>query len=283
LKNGNNHYAIKSAIDKAEQEIINPLLDKLDDQTEKKVREATLDVMIAVAFCPYRSIDLLIVIYRNISMVTKIVRIYNSRPRLREQLSILKDVINVVVTVNYINLGSSILQRMSSKIPFIGKFLDDITQGIGAGFMTNVTGHAALYRCRAFRKYSSDEAKLRMRSKLKQFFKDIKDIFKKDLLPKFKKRIEEDKKPWKKIKSEIGTALDETDVNDFVRRPVATSDSSIMTASKTASQAVFKAGKAVASTFMRTGKRVLSKSKTASLKILSYTKTKLKRKKKPDK
>ena len=77
----------------------------LDEKAEKQVRKSTRDVMVGVTLSPYKAADLLIVLYRNLIMTTKIIRIYNTRPRFREQLKTIYDTICIVATVNYINMG----------------------------------------------------------------------------------------------------------------------------------------------------------------------------------
>ena len=163
-------------IEKAEQEI-KSLLCKLDEKAEEQVRKCTRDVMIGVMLSPYKAADLLIVLYRNLVMITKITRIYNTRPRVREQLKIMYDTICIVATVNYINMGKNLIEGFGSKVPFVGKHLDDIAQGIGAGFMTSVAGHAAMERCMAFKGFNEQQAKDNIRNHLKHFFIDVKNTF----------------------------------------------------------------------------------------------------------
>ncbi len=45
------------------------------------------------------------------------------------------DIINIIATVNYINMGKNLIEHLGSKVPGIGRFIDDIAQGIGAGFL----------------------------------------------------------------------------------------------------------------------------------------------------
>ena len=83
-----------------EKEVIEPLLAKLDEKAEKEVRKCVRDIMIGVTLSPYRTADLFIVIYRNCIMMLRIMKIYQSRPVLAEQLLIFRDVLKVVATVN---------------------------------------------------------------------------------------------------------------------------------------------------------------------------------------
>ena len=139
------------------------------------------DIMVGVTLSPYKSADLLIVLYRNLVMVVRIVKVYRVRPALSEQLRIFSDIINVIATVNYINMGKNLIEGLASRVPGIGRFMDDIAQGIGAGFMTTITGHAAMDRCRSFRGWNETDAKRHLLSHVGDFYNDVKDIFFKDV------------------------------------------------------------------------------------------------------
>jgi hypothetical protein len=177
--------------------------------------------MVGVTLSPYKSADLLIVLYRNLVMVVRIVRVYRVRPALSEQLGIFSDIINVIATVNYINMGKNLIEGLGSKVPGIGRFVDDIAQGIGAGFMTTITGHAAMDRCRSFRGWNEVEAKKHLLSHVGDFYNDVKDIFFKDV--------------WSGVRGRAGAAatdagdkvaaaIDETGsiVDSFIKIPIKT-------------------------------------------------------------
>lgn len=206
-------------IESVENNTIKPALKKLDLQASKQVRDSMRDIMVGVTLSPYKSADLLIVLYRDLVMVVRIVRVYRVRPALSEQLRIFSDIINVIATVNYINMGRNLIEALASRVPGIGRFVDDIAQGIGAGFMTTITGHAAMDRCRAFRGWNEAEAKRHLLSHVGDFYSDVKDIFFKDV--------------WGGIRGRAGTttpdagekvadAIDETGslLDTFVRTPV---------------------------------------------------------------
>ena len=209
------------AIQLAEEQTIKPILAELDEEATKQIRNSTRDVMVGVVISPYKAADLLIVLYRNIVMVIRIIRIYHSRPRLRGQLHIISSIIRVVATVNYINVGKNLIEGLGSKVPIIGTYTDDIAQGIGAGLMTSVAGQAALGRCRAFKGWNEQEAKDRLRDRLGDFYGDVRDIFKKDILPVILKRVGHFSK---ESLEKIGSVLDETGnlISGFVKVPIKT-------------------------------------------------------------
>jgi len=179
-----------------EDDTIRPVLKTLDAAAAKQVRDSMRDIMVGVTLSPYKSADLMIVLYRNLVMVVRIVRVYRVRPALSEQLRIFSDIINVIATVNYINMGKNLIEGLASRVPGIGRFVDDIAQGIGAGFMTTITGHAAMDRCRAFRGWNETEAKRHLLSHVGDFYNDVKDMFFKDV--------------WSGLRGRAGHVPDET-------------------------------------------------------------------------
>jgi uncharacterized membrane protein YcjF (UPF0283 family) len=221
LETASNKEALLTAIEKAEEQSTKPILAKLNEEANRQIRGCVRDVMIGVTVSPYKAADLIIVLYRNLVMVIRIVRIYNSRPRFRQQLQILGDTVKVVATVNYINVGKSLLEGLGSKLPVIGQYTDDIAQGMGAGFMTSVAGHAAMDRCRAFKGWREQEAKQNLLNRVGEFYADVKDIFWKDTLPEITKLVGKVPKETLEI---IRSALDRTGniISSFVKVPVRT-------------------------------------------------------------
>jgi len=254
LESKNDIQELLLTIERAEHDIINPLLSNLDEQAKKQVRNSTRDVMMAITFSPYKSADLLIVLYRNLLMIQRIVRIYNSRPRFSEQLNTLLDTIKVVATVNFLNMGKTMVEKLGSKVPGVGQFLDDITQGIGAGFMTSVAGNAAMERCKAFKGWNVQEAQLRLRNHAAEFFADVKDIFWVDMKHEIRSRIGDiPVNQWNKIKEGISAVLDETSkvVGKFIREPISKTDKGVATAGISENRTVSKDSSSI---FSKTGK-----------------------------
>ena len=268
LDTGNNKEALFIAVEKAEEEVIKPIVAKLDAEANKEIRACVGVVMMGVVVSPYKAADLIIVLYRNLVMLMRIVRIYNSRPRFRQQLRILGDTISVVATVNYINMSKNLLESLGSRVPLIGKCVDDTAQGIGAGFMTSVAGHAAMDRCRAFKDWDEEKAKESLRNRMRDFYADIRDIFKKDILPIIMNRVGDlSKERLEKIRTGISAALGETGnvVASFVRVPVG------------AATAAGKTGKTRGRTMIRVGVKGCSiagiKAKNIGLGILRVVKS----------
>ncbi|MFC1499971.1 YcjF family protein [Candidatus Zixiibacteriota bacterium] len=191
-----------------EAEAITPLLKSLDIQADQWIRRCVGEIMIGVTLSPFRAADLLFVLYRNGVMVIKLVGIYNSRPLLREQLQILRDTMRTVAAVNYLNFSEKFIEQLLQSAPFIGRVADDITQGVGAGLLTSAAGHAAKYRCRSFRKWDQTEARTHMMEMIAVYFKDIRDIFWKDVLPLFERRIPV--KYLKEFRSALTTVFEST-------------------------------------------------------------------------
>ncbi|MBP8606246.1 MAG: DUF697 domain-containing protein [Phycisphaerae bacterium] len=250
--------AMRMAIEAVQADAVKPILSDLDELAARQVRDSMRDIMIGVTLSPYKSADLLIVLYRNLVMVMRIVRIYRTRPALSELLGIFSDIVNVIATVNYINMGKNLIEGLGSRVPGIGRFVDDIAQGIGAGFMTTITGHAAIDRCRSFREWNAAEAKRHLLSHVGDFYNDVKDIFFKDV--------------WGGIRSRIGAAGDNKDkVADALNETGSLLDSFIRVPAK----AVGAAGQAVAGTtnkgFELIGRKII-KAGTALTKPFRKTK-----------
>ena len=224
--------AVLNLITAIEENHIKPVLKTLDAAAAKQVRDSMRDIMVGVTLSPYKSADLLIVLYRNLVMVVRIVRVYRVRPALSEQLGIFSDIINVIATVNYINMGKNLIEGLGSKVPGIGRFVDDIAQGIGAGFMTTITGHAAMDRCRSFRGWNEVEAKKHLLSHVGDFYNDVKDIFFKDV--------------WSGVRGRAGAAA--TDAGDKVAAAIDETGSIVDTFIKTPVKAATTAGAVVVDT-----------------------------------
>lgn len=213
-----------AAVNETEQTIIEPLVAVLDAQAERQVRDTVRSVMLWVAVSPYRSADLLIVLYRNAAMVARIIRIYHSRPRLREQWLIFRDTMRVVATVNYLNMGKNLIEGLGAKVPFAGRFLDEVAQGLGAGFMTATVGHAAVERCRAFRCWNQAAAADSLHRKAGVFFNDVRKIFLDDVLHGMRSRLAgmlPSEEAWDRFTGGVASALDSTarTAGSFIARP----------------------------------------------------------------
>jgi len=224
---------LSNTIRDAEELRIQPAIKILDKLAEKEVRHCVRDIMLGITLSPWRTVDLLVVLYRNMGMVVRITGIYSNKPRLREHFLILRDVITVVATVNLLNYGSKLMNNLLSSVPFLGRFTDDIAQGVGAGLMTSVTGHVALMRCRAFRGWSDVETQNKLRNQLGLFMVDIKKIVFDDVLPQLRKPVEAlspeaAREPgWmdrlrKKVADAIDDTIDDTidGMDSFIKQPV---------------------------------------------------------------
>lgn len=227
-----------------EENHIKPILKTLDAAAARQVRDSMRDIMVGVTLSPYKSADLLIVLYRNLVMVVRIVKVYRVRPALSEQLGIFSDIINVIATVNYINMGKNLIEGLGSKVPGIGRFIDDIAQGIGAGFMTTITGHAAMDRCRSFRGWNEIEAKKHLLSHVGDFYNDVKDIFFKDVWAGVRGRAGQ---VTDEAADKVADAINETGsvIDNFVKAPVkavTATGQAVYDVSATGTKAVYKTG-----------------------------------------
>jgi hypothetical protein len=199
---------------------VQPLLAVLRTSAEGEVRRCVRDVMAGVTLSPYRSSDLLIVLYRNGAMVLRLAELYGGRPRLGEQLAIARDTLRVVAAVNFMNLGNKLLEGLFARVPMLGRFADDVAQGLGAGFLTSAVGHAAMERCEAFQGWDRIEAVQTLGANSGRFLADVRDIFIRDILPSMRTRVPQP--DWDRLGDSIRSALDATvsGVDGLVTQPV---------------------------------------------------------------
>ncbi len=223
IKKANSSRKYMAAIELAENETILPSLKILDAVAEKTIRQSVRDIMLAVTVSPYRSIDLMVVIYRNIGMIQNITTIYNSRPRLRESLLIIYDTIRVVATVNFVSLSAKMLENVTrglpGAIPGISRIVDSCTEGLSAGLLSSITGHAAKHRCRAFRRWSYQDAKESIAIHLKTFTADVGKMFFMDITPHIRIPGGLTLEKWREIKDNVAKGFSDTvsGIYDFVR------------------------------------------------------------------
>lgn len=240
---------LRATIEVVEARAIVPALADIDALAARQVRDSMRDIMIGVTLSPYKSADLAIVIYRNLVMTIRIIRVYNARPAVAEQCRILLDILNVIATVNYINMGKNLIEGLGSRVPGIGRFIDDIAQGIGAGFMTTIAGHAAMERCRAFKGWNAVEAKRHLLSHVGDFYTDVKDIFFKDVWQGVRRRAGVSAED---TGDKVADALNETgdSLTNFIRTPIR--------AASAAGQTVYDASTSTVTAVYHTGAKGVS-------------------------
>ncbi len=207
---------------------INRILAPLDDAAERIVQSCVRDVMIAVVLSPYRSADLLVVLYRNGQMVLRLAQLYQTRPAPVEQLRIVRDVLAVVATVNFLNFTEKFVEQLLERVPLLGQLAGDVTQGVGAGLLTSATGHAAIHRCKSIDPWSRQIAQERLARRMSRFAHDVQAILKTDILPKLRPRLPE----FKSVADRLSAAFDATieSMGGWIWRPVTTRGSTFAAA-----------------------------------------------------
>jgi len=182
LSEGGSHNTFQVAIQRAEREAMEPLIRRLDTVAEREVRSCVRDVMLGVALLPYRSADLMIVIFRNSALIVRLARVYHGRPLFGDLVKIFWDTLKVVATVNFLNVSGRVLESFGSSLPFFGRMADASAQGLGAGYFTSVAGHSAISRCRAYSGWDVEEARSSTRRNLAKFMREVTQIFTSDVL-----------------------------------------------------------------------------------------------------
>ncbi len=205
-------------IQQMDTDVLPPLLNRLRDLSEKEIRRSVRDVMLGVTLSPYHSIDILIVLYRNVTMILRIISIYETTPVPRAQWRILRDVVRVIATVNFLYVGRNLVENLFAFVPWVGRMADDIGQGLGAGLFTSAAGHAAIDRCATYQQWEKSAAAESLAAQSRDFLRDVRNIFTKDVLPDIKNRIISQspesvvQEPgfWEKIQKGINNAFDAT-------------------------------------------------------------------------
>ena len=205
-------------IEKSERDLLPPVLDKLKRRAEREIRLSVRDVMLGVMLSPYHSIDLLIVLYRNFAMIFRIMAVYETSPVPRAQWRIVRDVVRVIATVNFLYVGRNLIENLFAFVPWVGRMADDIGQGLGAGLFTSACGHAVIDRCASYDAWEKTAATESLASQSKDFLRDVRQIFTRDVLPDIKNRIlceapaERAGQPgfWDQLQAGINRAFDAT-------------------------------------------------------------------------
>lgn len=223
--------SLREAVQTSIRQNIEPQVKLLDAQAEKVVRQSVSQTMFAVTVSPWRSLDLYVVLHRNFRMISEVSRIYDSRSSLRDQFLTFVDIGEVVAYVNIMNIGAKFLESLLKRVPVIGTLVDDIAQGVGAGFLTSIAGHTAISRGHCFQgPWVQENARLEIVSNMMNFSTDIRDILLVDVFPMLKEKIREQGDSKSKdpngivenYQKSVADALSETevDIESFVKKRV---------------------------------------------------------------
>jgi len=98
------------------------VLRMVDSFTPKQTPLIAAVFMLGVTLIPYQGIDFIIVLYRNGAMVLNVATIFASRPAIGEQWMILRDVLKVVATVNFINVSRNLVESLFAHVPVLGRY-----------------------------------------------------------------------------------------------------------------------------------------------------------------
>ena len=278
---------LKRLICDTETKVIAPILEHLRTHADQEVRRSVRDVMLGVSLSPYHSVDLLVVLYRNSAMVLKIVRIYASRPIAGEQIRILRDVVRVLVTVNFLYIGRNLVENLFSNLPFVGRVVDDIGQGLGAGLFTSAAGHAAKERCAAYHGWDKTVASQSLASQTKMFLTDVRDIFTQDVLPNLMGRIrsenptvkEDESGFWNTLTGGLSTALEVTSatMDTLLIKPAVAGTKGVVQAGKAVGQGLVKAGSSLTGPGRDESERSEAPGKTLATKLFRWLKNPLRK------
>jgi uncharacterized membrane protein YcjF (UPF0283 family) len=163
----------RKELHRIENLFIAPLLDRLDKHAEVIVSDNVGLVTLGTALSPYKSIDLYIVLARNIRMVNRILHVYRTRPTLRETVKVFYDIARVVAAVNLLNAMDNVWAGIGRHIPKVGTLAEAVSEGMFSGLLTSVAGHAAIDRSRSYQPWSGEEAARRYQGRLNRWARDV--------------------------------------------------------------------------------------------------------------
>ena len=181
---------VAETVAQCEEEAIDPVMASLDERAAALVDETVRDVMQGVTLSPWQALDMLAVMLRNLSMVGRIVALYDDRPLVREYLLIVRDVVSVVGSVNFLSFGNQLLRNLMSDVPAMGHFAEDVAQGTGAGLMTAVAGRAAMARCRAYCGWSCSEARMQVADTMPETLHGLTAVVEDVVMPQLRSPLE---------------------------------------------------------------------------------------------
>lgn len=153
--------ALSAALEAFERDHIEARLKQLDAQVDRLIHAEAVSVGVATAFSMNGTVDAFIVLWRNANLVARISQIYFGRPHLGGTLIILRDVAAIVVISRALedvtdmtgDVIGGLLGRMG------GLIAGPVMDGAVNAMMTLKLGYLAKRRCRAFKGWSSTQAR----------------------------------------------------------------------------------------------------------------------------
>ena len=150
-------------------------LSKLDEKALLIIHKTVNQTAVATAISPVALIDALFVLYRNITMITQIAKIYGFNPTLTFKISLGKKILNAIVFASAAELiseyGSYLLGNS-----LIKKFSLSISDGIANGILTARIGFYTIKACRPIEDKTLQKNKLKkvLNSMMEEIFKGAK-------------------------------------------------------------------------------------------------------------
>lgn len=181
-----------------EDDLITPSYNILKEKAETIIQKTVRDIIIAVIVSPLRSADIFWVVIRNLNMYNDISKLYNVRLHLGYTIRVLIDIVKIVATVNYLNLGEKLIEGLMSKVPLIGRSSDDIAQGIGAGILTNAVGTMTIRRITCLVVWDDESEKQTFKQEAVSFGTVVVRIYK-DISPNVFKKAKDSWNNWGKL------------------------------------------------------------------------------------
>jgi putative membrane protein len=142
-----------------EVERVEPLLRPLDVEAERIIRQEALGVGVATAVTLNGTMDALIVLWRNVNLISKLARVYYGRPGARGSMLVLRDVSLAVLMANYMdnvaNMAGGLMGKWMGHVA--GLVAGPLINGGANAVMTLRVGYLAKARCRSFQAWTEEQ------------------------------------------------------------------------------------------------------------------------------
>jgi len=139
-----------------ERGMVARLLAPLDRKAADAIRAEALRVGLTTAVSPYGTLDAFLVLWRNVSLVSRVATIYYGRPGTRGTLKVLRDVSMATMLGAYLqDLGQIAGEAVGSLVGKTAGFMTGpLMEGCLNGVATLRIGYVAKGRCRAFQAWT---------------------------------------------------------------------------------------------------------------------------------
>lgn len=177
------------AITSAENDVLRPLLEELDQQALEIARYKMTVAVEDVVEPPFPAISPLVVLYHQITLISRLVDTYLSNPTLYEYSVVMRDVCHVVIGGDFFRIGQRLFEGVYVNSPPMGRATEDLGQALASIWLTWSVAQAAMHRCRSLRAWTVQTATEYLDQRSLDSLLVTRDTLISDVLPVLKLRI----------------------------------------------------------------------------------------------